>query len=116
MCTVTFIPLKNNRFVLTSNRDESPQRSPETISSLRKEGQEIIFPKDKGAGGSWIAASSQDRLVCLLNGAFDCHQRTPPYRKSRGQMVLDFFGAFCTERYIAVSLYLGQSRDGNIYL
>ena len=26
MCTVTFLPLKNNNFILTSSRDETPLR------------------------------------------------------------------------------------------
>ena len=91
MCTVTFMPTKNNGFILTSNRDESALRSPKNITKLEIDGQELIFPKDKGAGGSWITASSYNKLVCLLNGAFDRQERKPPYRQSRGIMVLDFF-------------------------
>ena len=30
--------------------------------------------------------------MCLLNGAFVPHEPRPPYRHSRGQVVLDFFG------------------------
>ncbi len=91
MCTVTFIPTKKNEFILTSNRDESAARSPENISQMEQKGQTLIFPKDKGAGGTWIAASSHNKLVCLLNGAFECHERNLPYSKSRGIMVLEFF-------------------------
>ena len=91
MCTVTFIPLKKNEFILTSNRDESAKRSPENITKSNKNGQSLLFPRDKGAGGTWITASSHNKLVCVLNGAFDRHERNPPYRKSRGIMVLEFF-------------------------
>lgn len=91
MCTVTFIPTGKNEFILTSNRDESAQRSPENISKIEENGQTLIFPRDKGAGGSWIVVSSHNKLICLLNGAFDQHPRKPPYRKSRGIMVLEFF-------------------------
>lgn len=91
MCTVTFIPTKKNEFILTSNRDESAERSPENIDKIEEKGQTLIFPKDKGAGGTWIAASSHNKLVCLLNGAFECHERNLPYAKSRGIMVLEFF-------------------------
>lgn len=91
MCTVTFIPTKKNEFILTSNRDESAKRSPENISSIEEKGQRLIFPRDKGAGGTWIAASSHNKLICLLNGAFERHERNPPYSKSRGIMVLEFF-------------------------
>lgn len=91
MCTVTFIPTKNNGFILTSNRDENAKRSPQNITRILKVQQELIFPKDEGAGGSWITASSDNKLVCLLNGAFERQERNPPYRISRGIMVLDFF-------------------------
>lgn len=91
MCTVTFMPSKNNGFILTSNRDENAKRSPQNITRLVQKEQELLFPKDKGAGGSWITISSRNKLVCLLNGAFDRQERTPPYRISRGIMVLDFF-------------------------
>jgi len=91
MCTVTFIPIKKNEFILTSNRDENESRSPENITRIEKDGQALIFPRDKGAGGTWIAASSANKLVCLLNGAFERHPRNLPYPRSRGIMVLDFF-------------------------
>ncbi len=90
MCTVTYIPQKEG-YILTSNRDESALRSPKNITQLTRSGQELLFPRDKGAGGSWIMASSKDRLVCLLNGAFERQERQLPYRISRGIMVMDFF-------------------------
>ena len=91
MCTVTFLPRENGNFVLTSNRDEAPKRSPQSLSTTFRSGQELLFPKDTRAGGTWIAASSDNRLVCVLNGAFEKHTHQPPYRRSRGLMALDFF-------------------------
>lgn len=91
MCTVTFIPQGQDSFVLTSNRDEAPFRSPRHITVLREEERQLAFPRDTAAGGTWLAASSDDRLVCLLNGAYERHDRNPPYRLSRGLMVLDYF-------------------------
>lgn len=84
MCTVTFLPLENQNFILTSNRDE--QRLRETVSPKKYEenGVKMVFPKDKVAGGTWIGISSKNRLVCVLNGAFVKHQRKENYRKSRG--------------------------------
>ena len=90
MCTVTFIPQPKG-YILTSNRDESALRSPQEISTELRNDQQLIFPRDKAAGGTWICLSSKDRLVCLLNGAFERHQRRLPYRKSRGIMVFEFF-------------------------
>lgn len=90
MCTVTFIPQKEG-FILTSNRDEAPARAAETLFQEMKNGVLITYPKDEGAGGTWVAASSSGRVVCLLNGAYEKHERTPPYKRSRGLMVLSFF-------------------------
>ncbi len=90
MCTVTYIP-QDNGFILTSNRDEAPARAAETLFQEMKNDVLITYPKDEGAGGTWIAASSVGQVVCLLNGAYEKHQRTPPYKRSRGLMVLSFF-------------------------
>jgi hypothetical protein len=43
------------------------------------------------AGGSWIAISSNGATACLLNGAFVRHTRKPPYRRSRGLVLVDAF-------------------------
>ncbi len=93
MCTVTYLPTAPGAFILTSNRDEAPHRSP--LSLVREEGpagETLLFPRDTGAGGTWITVSSRGRVLCVLNGAFGPHKRQPPYRRSRGLMVLDFFG------------------------
>ncbi len=91
MCTVSFVPLDNDSFVLTSNRDEAPSRNSGKIIRRKAERTNLLFPQDAGQGGTWICTSSDDRLVCLLNGAFERHVRKLPYRRSRGLMVLDFF-------------------------
>ncbi|NRB65155.1 MAG: NRDE family protein [Saprospiraceae bacterium] len=87
MCTVTFVPLGQDDYVLTSNRDETPRRSPEKINRQNN----LLFPMDTLSGGTWISVSDDNRMVCLLNGAFLKQQQQPPYRISRGVMVLDFF-------------------------
>lgn len=87
MCTVTYLPKGNGDFFLTSNRDEAPHRAARGIQ--HRDG--LIFPQDAGAGGTWIAASGQGKAAVLLNGAFDLHERRPPYRLSRGLMVLQYF-------------------------
>jgi hypothetical protein len=93
MCTVTFVPTGPGSYILTSNRDESPQRITEEPGSevFINEHQSIVFPKDMKAGGTWIAESKAGRTVCLLNGAFIKHHHNPPYRKSRGLILLDYF-------------------------
>ena len=90
MCTVTIIPLKGNDFVLTSNRDEAPNRvslAPDfyTIQSIK-----VLFPKDEMSGGTWIGLSEKNRVICVLNGGFVVHERKDKYRKSRGLVANDF--------------------------
>ena len=87
MCTVTYIPLENNNFVLTSNRDESPLRIPLAPDFYEIQGRNVLFPKDKDAGGTWIGVSDMNRVLCVLNGGFDRHVRKPSYRLSRGILV-----------------------------
>jgi uncharacterized protein with NRDE domain len=89
MCTVTFIPKANQGFILTSNRDETPKRQPEGIYKDLEKG--LIYPKEPSKGGTWICADQHNRLLCILNGAFEKHKHRPPYRRSRGLLVLDFF-------------------------
>lgn len=84
MCTVTFLPLSNDNFILTSNRDEQPQRETLPPKIYKEDGIEMLFPKDKVAGGTWIGVSSKKRLVCVLNGGFIKHKRKENYSKSRG--------------------------------
>jgi hypothetical protein len=89
MCTVTFIPFKE-KFFITSNRDESPDRNAKGLTSVHPAGKNIIhYPLDELSGGSWIALSDEGRVVCLLSGAYESFKPNPPYRKSRGQVVID---------------------------
>ncbi|MBL4604638.1 MAG: NRDE family protein [Flavobacteriaceae bacterium] len=87
MCTVTYLPLGNGDFILTSNRDESPMRKTIPPQKYIEKGVEMTYPKDELAGGTWIGTSNKNRLVCLLNGGFEKHQRGSYYRMSRGVVV-----------------------------
>lgn len=89
MCTVSFIPKSNGDFILTSNRDESPNRSTLFPQIYTINGIDLLFPKDKVAGGTWIGASNKKRLICLLNGGFEPHIPNGKYRLSRGVIVTD---------------------------
>ena len=92
MCTVSYIGQGNGNFLLTSNRDVPANRSSPIVDTLKNNATSLIYPKDAQADGTWIAMSSDGRVVCLLNGAFKKHQPKPSYRKSRGLMLLEFFG------------------------
>ncbi|MFT4753259.1 MAG: hypothetical protein ACI85Q_000798 [Salibacteraceae bacterium] len=91
MCTFTFYPLKNS-FILTSNRDEHVNRGVSLFPVFKKiDHQTITYPQDPAAGGTWLATSTQNRTMVLLNGAFEKHTHSPPYRLSRGIVLLDAF-------------------------
>jgi hypothetical protein len=95
MCTVSFIPVKD-KFLITSNRDEKFSRK--IAVAPGKSGynnQKLFFPKDADAGGSWIVMKENGDAAVLLNGAFICHKAEPPYRISRGIILLDIIS---TER------------------
>lgn len=102
MCTVTLSPVLENEegFILTSNRDEAVLRETLEPEIYTEKGVKMLFPKDVLAGGTWIGASAQKRTICLLNGGFKSHVRHPPYRKSRGVVVLDFLSAGNLLEYI----------------
>jgi uncharacterized protein with NRDE domain len=87
MCTVTYLPLGNNNFILTSNRDETPLRKTISPKKYIENGVELTYPKDELAGGTWIGTSNKNRLVCLLNGGFTKHTRNSFYKMSRGVVV-----------------------------
>lgn len=87
MCTVTYLPLENNDFILTSNRDEDPKRKTIAPKAYYEDGVKLTYPKDELAGGTWIGLSEKNRLICLLNGGFTKHKRAESYRMSRGVIV-----------------------------
>lgn len=87
MCTVTYLPLGNNNFILTSNRDETPLRKTLPPKDYVEDGVVLTYPKDEVAGGTWIGLSDKKRLVCLLNGGFTIHKRKDSYKMSRGVIV-----------------------------
>ena len=89
MCTVTYIPTKEY-FYLTSNRDEKNWRTDALAPAIYSSGSgKMMFPKDGDAGGTWIAAHENGNMVIFLNGGFVAHTPAPPYRKSRGLILLD---------------------------
>ena len=100
MCTVTYLPLKNEGFILTSNRDESPMRRTIPPQKYIENDVELVYPKDELAGGTWIGTSEKNRLVCLLNGGFENHQRNTYYRMSRGVVVKNILSVDDPVQYI----------------
>ena len=91
MCTISFIPSVENsaEFIFTSNRDEASNRPTLAPEVYTENGVQLLYPKDEIAGGTWIAVSDQQKLICLMNGAEKAHQRQENYRKSRGVVLKD---------------------------
>ncbi len=93
MCTVSYVSHSGRSFI-TSNRDEHIGRQTAYAPVFESiNNKKIIFPKDAKAGGTWFAASEEGVVAVLLNGAFVKHIPMPPYRKSRGLVLLDIISA-----------------------
>ncbi len=84
------MPTKSG-FILTSSRDESKFRKTLPPATYHLHGQDLVFPKDTLAGGTWIAASERGQIACLLNGAYETFTHKDTYIISRGQVLLDYF-------------------------
>jgi uncharacterized protein with NRDE domain len=54
--------------------------------------QDVIYPKDPKAGGTWYVVDENGTVLVLLNGAEEKHTIKLSYRKSRGLIVLDIIG------------------------
>ncbi len=93
MCTVSFVPLERG-LILTSNRDEHVNRGFALCPQFYQvNSRQLVFPKDGKAGGTWFVSNKKGDVGVLLNGAFEKHTPMPPYRKSRGLVLLDLFDA-----------------------
>jgi hypothetical protein len=105
MCTVTFIPGKDSLY-LTSNRDEKDWRTDALEPAIYNfSSGKMIFPKDGDAGGTWIAGHENGNVVIFLNGGLKAHSPSPPYRKSRGLILLDLLDHYTPyNSFLAINL------------
>ncbi|MBK8956731.1 MAG: NRDE family protein [Saprospiraceae bacterium] len=89
MCTVSFVRTADQH-ILTSNRDESINRpSAKPLQTFQHAERQLFYPQDPLGGGSWFCVDDLGRVIILLNGAEEKHKHQPPYRKSRGLILLD---------------------------
>ncbi|KMQ66503.1 hypothetical protein ACM46_02930 [Chryseobacterium angstadtii] len=89
MCTVSFFRTEDS-IIFTSNRDERRVREKAVFPNfLEEEGNILYFPKDRKASGTWFVTDQYGNVAILLNGAFKNHESKPPYKKSRGIVLLD---------------------------
>jgi hypothetical protein len=88
MCTVSFFKDKD-QIIITSNRDENINRPPAIPPKLyQNKDVKLFYPKDPKAGGTWFVLNNNGNLFVLLNGAKFKHITKPPYRQSRGLIIL----------------------------
>jgi uncharacterized protein with NRDE domain len=83
----------NNKIIVTSNRDEAVLRTAIPPKTYLIDGKKITFPKDPKAGGTWYAVAENGILLVLLNGAEEKHEHQPPYKRSRGLVVLEIISS-----------------------
>lgn len=89
MCIVSIFSNEKGDFVLTQNRDETHLRPTSNIIEEREmNGKVFTGPVDLVSGGTWIYYSEK-YVACILNGAYQKHAHKPPYRMSRGLIILE---------------------------
>lgn len=92
MCTLTYIPNQNGEHIITSSRDETPEKPAINPQVRYNHPYWLTYPTDIRGGGSWIAYRKKNQQTAvLLNGAFEAHKHQPPYGHSRGLIVLKSF-------------------------
>ena len=106
MCTVTFIPREENKFILTSNRDEASLQNTQVPKKHLINGVQVVFPKDEKQDGIWIGVSEYKRLVCLLNGIFSFDKNKSELRRGHvvEQLLIveEMMNAICNMNLIGV--------------
>lgn len=93
MCTVSFYR-DNNQTIITSNRDENNERPLALMPRKIVTNKSVAYyPIDPQSNGTWFGVKSDGSIFVLLNGAEKKHIPNPPYRKSRGLVLLDIIKA-----------------------
>ena len=93
MCTVSFIPLIDDRggLRIVCNRDEKRSRPAASMPREQRQGQRrALYPLDPAGGGTWIAASDAGVVLLLLNvneSSSASGIAEGPQRRSRGLII-----------------------------
>ena len=86
--------------ILTSNCDETPLQNATRPETQNMAGHNIPFPEDPLARETWFATDSKRFTLVLLNGGIVKHRHQPPYRRSRGLMLLYFFETYHVDGFV----------------
>ncbi len=100
MCTVFYIPIQKDSFVFAHCRDERYSR-PQAIQPNFRDfsGNRVFAPIDPQGGGTWFCMD-ENRIACILNGAFNNHKPSPPYKHSRGLIIKYLYEYFRIEEFL----------------
>jgi hypothetical protein len=91
MCILSIVK-SNLDIVITSNRDEQRSRKNSLAPEIIDLGDhKAIIARDAQAQGTWLLTDNLGRTAILLNGAFESHIPAPPYRESRGIILMNLF-------------------------
>lgn len=100
MCILSIFSQPSGDFILTQNRDESIYRQTSRNAEVREFfGHKVIGPVDLNSGGTWIYHTDK-YAVCVLNGGYEKHMHKPPYKKSRGLIILELLKYDSVEEFI----------------
>lgn len=69
MCTITFVPVDQNRWLLGMNRDERKDRAQAKPPEIQQhhDGTEYLAPIDSEAGGTWAGVNEHGIVLLLIN-------------------------------------------------
>lgn len=89
MCTVSYFSTKE-KVIITSNRDENIFRPLAKHPTWYVYNQlKLCYPEDPLKGGSWFIINEFGTVFVLLNGGHSRHISMPPYRVSRGLVLIE---------------------------
>ncbi len=97
MCTVTYYPIDNESYILSTNRDELKARAKAIPPQVGiKDKVRFVRPVDGEKGGTWIAVNEYKLSLNILNWFQAYDERTDyksDYYSSRGQIIHDLISS-----------------------
>lgn len=105
MCTVSYYRDKD-KVIITSNRDENIKRlNALPPAKILLDNFSVFCPIDPQSQGTWFAVNQKGNTFVLLNGAEKKHTPKPPYKKSRGLVLLEMADSIQSfEKWLAIDL------------
>jgi len=101
MCCLTIYKTKDDKLIITHNRDEQKSRhvSANQIVCEMFGDKGVWMPKDKQSRGTWIATDGH-MAGALINGFKENHIKKTTYKASRGTIIPSLFLSQNVDRFI----------------